>query len=78
MAAANRNKVGTPFQYAESPFAALAVVKSMTGLKHLQDLKYANIHEDLKSSHTAARIAPFKSKPSRARILRGWPATLGG
>ena len=35
--AANKNKVGAPFQYAESLFATLAVVKSMTGLpyKHL-------------------------------------------
>ena len=29
---ANRNKVGAPFQYAESLFAVLAAVKSMTGL----------------------------------------------
>ena len=38
MAAANRNKAGAPFQYAESLFAALAVVKSMTGLpyRHLR------------------------------------------
>ena len=28
---ANRNKMGVPFQYAGSPFAALAVVKSRTG-----------------------------------------------
>ena len=36
--AANRNKVGAPFQYAESLFAALAAVKSMAGLpyRHLQ------------------------------------------
>ena len=34
MAAANRHKVGAPFQYAESLFAALAVVKSMMGLPH--------------------------------------------
>ena len=34
VAAANRNKVGAPFQYAESLFAALAVVKSMTGLPY--------------------------------------------
>ena len=35
---ANRNKMGAPFQYAESLFAALAVVKSMTDLpyRHLQ------------------------------------------
>ena len=33
VAAANRNKVGTPFQYAESLFAVLAVVKSMTGCR---------------------------------------------
>ena len=40
VAAANRNKVGAPFQYAESLFAALAVVKSMTGLpyRHLQGM----------------------------------------
>ena len=31
---ANRNKVGAPFQYAESLFAALAVVKLMTGLPY--------------------------------------------
>ena len=38
--AANRNKVGAPFQYAESLFAALAAVKSMTGLpyRHLQGM----------------------------------------
>ena len=38
MAGANKNKVGAPFQYSESLFAALAVVKSMTGLpyRHLQ------------------------------------------
>ena len=37
---ANRNKVGAPFQYAESLFAALAAVKSMTGLpyRHLQGM----------------------------------------
>ena len=33
--AANR-KVGAPFQYTGSPFAALNVVKSMTGLSHSQ------------------------------------------
>ena len=33
---ANRNKVGAPFQYAESLFAALAAVKSMTGLPDVQ------------------------------------------
>ena len=37
---ANRNKVGAPFQHAESLFAALAAVKSMTGLpyRHLQGM----------------------------------------
>ncbi len=36
----NRNKVGAPFQYAESLFAALAAVKSATGLpyRHLQGM----------------------------------------
>ena len=40
MMVANRNKVGAPFQYAESLFAALAAVKSMTGLpyRHLQGM----------------------------------------
>ena len=33
-AGANRNKVGAPFQYAESLFVALAVVKSMTWLSY--------------------------------------------
>ena len=36
---ANRNKTGAPFQYAGSPFAALAAVKSMTGLRYLRRLK---------------------------------------
>ncbi len=55
---ANRNKVGAPFQYAESLFAALAVVKSMTGLpyRHLQGLEGANIRHGSKPSHMAARI----------------------
>ena len=37
---ADRNKVDAPFLYAESLFAALAAVKSMTGLpyKHLQGM----------------------------------------
>ncbi len=40
VAAANRHKVGAPFLYAESLFAALAVVKSITGLpyRHLQGM----------------------------------------
>ena len=35
---ANKNESGASFQYTGSPFAALAVVKSMTGLpyRHLQ------------------------------------------
>ena len=45
VAAANRNKVGAPFQYAESPFAALAVVKSMTGLRHLQEMEDTNNYQ---------------------------------
>ena len=37
---ANRNKVGAPFQYAESLFAVLTAVKSMTGMpyRHLQGM----------------------------------------
>ena len=35
---ANRNKVGAPFQYAESLFAALAAVKSVT------ELPYRHMH----------------------------------
>ena len=40
VAAANRHKVGAPFLYAESLFAALAAVKSITGLpyRHLQGM----------------------------------------
>ena len=38
---ANKNKTGVPFQYAESLFAALVVVKSVTELsyRHLQETK---------------------------------------
>ena len=39
VAAANRNKVGAPFRCAGSLFAALTVVKSMMGLRHLRGLK---------------------------------------
>ena len=37
---ASSNKMGAPFRYAESLFAALAMVKSMTGLpyRHLQGM----------------------------------------
>ena len=61
---ASRNKVGAPFRYAESLFAAPAVVKSMTGLpyRHLQGSEAANIYQGSKSSNTASRIAPFKIK----------------
>ena len=40
VATVNRNKVDVPFQYAESLFAALAVVKSMAWLsyRHLQGM----------------------------------------
>ena len=64
VAAASRNKAGAPFQYAESLFAALAVVKSMAGLlcRHQQDLESASIHKDSKPSNAATRIAPFKTK----------------
>ena len=33
MAPANRNKAGVSFRYTGSPFAALAMVKSMTGCR---------------------------------------------
>ena len=39
MVTANRNKVGAPFQYAGSLFAALTVVESMVGLRYLRRLK---------------------------------------
>ena len=54
--ASNRNKAGASFQYAGLPFAAMMVVKSMTGLPygHLQGLEDASIHEDSKSGHTVA------------------------
>ena len=39
VAGANRNKTDAPFQYAGSPFAALAAVESMAGLRYLRRLK---------------------------------------
>ena len=42
---ANKNKVGAPFQYAGTPFAALAMVKSMTGLRHLQEMEDTNNYQ---------------------------------
>ena len=45
---ANRNKVGAPFQYAESLFMALEVVKSMTGLpyRHLQGMLIETLSDE--------------------------------
>ena len=61
---ANRNKVGAPFQYTELLFAALAVVKSMTGLpyRHLQGSEDAISCQCAKRRNVASRIAPFKLK----------------
>ena len=56
VAAANRNKVSTPFQYAESLFAALTTVKSMTELGHLLGL---NLQTAIKPNHTTSRIVPI-------------------
>ena len=77
---ASRSKASAPFRYAGSPFAALAVVKSMTGLpyRHLQGLEDASIHEDSKSGHTTARIAPFTNRSLRLCTVRGQSATRYG
>ena len=50
----NRNKVGAPFQYAESLFMALAVVKSMTGLpyRHLQGMLIETLGDEDSSCYT--------------------------
>ena len=73
MATTSRNKAGVPFQYAESLFATLAVVTSMTGLpyRHLQGLEDASIHEGLKSNHTADRIVPFIIKCAEHMVIKG-------
>ena len=62
--ATNRNKVGAPFQYAESLFATLAVVKSMPGLpyRYLQGLESVNIHENSKPSNATSRIDSLINK----------------
>ena len=61
----NRNKAGALFQGAESLFAVLAVVKSMTGLSYMHgyELEDANIHQSSKPSHTVVRIAPLIEEP---------------
>ena len=73
MVAANRSKAGAPFQYAESLFAILTVVKSRTGLpcRHLQGLESASIHEDSKPSNAAARISPFNLKCTKHMWIKG-------
>ena len=45
---ADRNSAGAPFQYAESLFAALAMVKSMTGLsyRHLQGMLTGTLDDE--------------------------------
>ena len=51
---ANRNKAGAPFQYTESLFAVLTVVKSMAGPQcgHLKGLESANNCSDSMPNHT--------------------------
>ena len=39
--------------------------------RHRQELEDANIHEDSKSGHTAARIAPFKIKCAEHMVIKG-------
>ena len=58
VAVVNRNKVGASFQCAESLFAALVVVKSMTRLpyRHLQGLEAASIYRGSKPNNVADRI----------------------
>ena len=70
---ANRNKTDAPSQYTGSLFAFMNVVKSMTGLqcRYLQGLEAANSYQDSKSTIVAARVAPFKSKPSKGMLIEG-------
>ena len=66
---ANRNKVGAPFQYAESLFAAPAAVKSMTRLpyRHLQGSEDAVTCQCAKHENVASRIVPFKLEYAKRR-----------
>ena len=71
--AANRNKVGAPFQYAESLFAALAAVKSMTGLpyRHLQGMLIETLGDWDTPCYTTA---PDARHGEAARMWRPCPA----
>ena len=54
MITANKNKVSALFQYAESLFAALAMIKSMTGLpyRHLQGMLIETLGDGDLPCHT--------------------------
>ena len=75
---ANKNKVDAPFQYAESLFMALAMVKSMTGLpyRHLQGSEDAITCQCARHGNAAARIATFKIKYAKhsctEKSIRRW------
>ena len=58
---ANRNKAGALFQYAESLFAVLAVVKSTTGYR-TGACRDWQIQTTIRLSHAVARISPFTNK----------------
>ena len=66
MAAVNRNKAGAPFQHAGSPFAVLAVVKSMAGLlyRHLQGLEDGNNNQT--QLHGSSDPSHSNTSPRRA------------
>ena len=73
MTVVSMNKEGTSLQYAGSPFTALAVVKSMTGLpyRHLQGSEDAITYLCVKHRNAAARIAPFKVKCAKHSFIEG-------
>ena len=69
--AANRNKAGAPFQYAESLFAALAAVKSMTGLpyRHLQGMLIETFGDWDTPCYTTAPDAAWGGPGCGGRVL---------
>ena len=68
---ADRNSAGAPFQYAESLFAALAMVKSMTGLsyRHLQGMLTGTLGDwDCHTTGVTLLISYSTRQPTISRI----------
>ena len=82
MMVANRNKVGAPFQYAESLFAALAAVKSMTGLpyRNLQGMLIETLGDWDTPCYTTIyrRFQALEVKSSNPRCAHGATGSGGG